>query len=104
MTFRVKTWGGEGIFGDINANRETINTNPSNTNTSIELDKGGVASRPILHDDKGSLTQSTYYGYGRQGTNPFKGPLTQEKWSSPPFPFLTDTGKTHSYKLYSINS
>ena len=32
-------------------------------------DKAGEASRPILHDDKGSKTQSTYYGFGRQGTD-----------------------------------
>lgn len=99
MTFRVKTCGGEGIFGDVNANEETIHTN-----TSLELDKAGVASRPILHDDKGSLTQSTYHGYGRQGTHSVEGSWTQEQLSSPAFPLLMDRDKTHSYKLYTINS
>ncbi len=51
---------------------------------------------------KDSKTQSTYYGFGRQGTDSLKGSKTQVIWSSPVFPNLT--GKTRLYKSYNINS
>jgi hypothetical protein len=66
------------------------------------LNKTGEASRPILHDDKDSMIQSTYYGFGRQGTDSSKGSLTQVKWSSPACPTLT--GKTSLYKSYNTYS
>lgn len=56
----------------------------------------------ILHGEEGSLTHSTYNGYGRQGTDSFKGSITQVKWSSPAF--LALTGKTSLYRTnYNIN-
>jgi len=67
--------------------------------------KAGEASRPILHDDKGSLTQLTYDGYGGQGTDSFEGLRTQVKWSSSAFPSLMlYIGKTHAYKFYNTYS
>ncbi len=57
IAFGVKPRGGKGILGDINTNEKTIQ---SSTSLRCCLDKAGEASRPILHDDEGSLTQSTY--------------------------------------------
>lgn len=83
-----------------------INTDKQFTQSSTSVkrysDKAGEASRPILHDDKGSMTQSTYYGFGRQGTDSFEGSLTQVICSSPACPTLT--GKTSLYKSYNTNS
>ena len=99
IAFRVDTCSGERILGNIDTNKQF-----THNSTSIKryLSKAGEASRPILHGDEGSKTQSTYYGYGRQGTDSFKGSMTQVKWSSPAFPTLT--GKTRSYKSYNTNS
>lgn len=102
ITFRVNTSCREEIFGDIDTNEKIIHTNTSCNK--MNLGKAGAASRPILHGDKGSLTQSTYHGYGRQGTNSLKGSMTQELWSSPAYPILMYMGKAHSYKLYNTNS
>lgn len=100
ITLRVKTCGRERVLGDIDTHKEFTHTN---TSLRSFLDKAGDASRPILHGDEGSLTQSTYKGYGRQGTDSFEGSITQVKWSSPAFPTLT--GKTSLYKAnYNINS
>jgi hypothetical protein len=99
IAFGVNTCGRKRILRYINTNKETIQ---SSTSVKRYSDKAGEASRPILHDDKGSKTQSTYYGYGRQGTDSFKGSLTQGKWSSPACPALT--GKTRLYKFYNTNS
>ena len=97
----VKPGSREGVLGDIDPDEKI-----KHTSTSIRygLSWAGAASRPILHDDEGSLTQSTYHGYGRRGTNSFEGSMTQEKWSSPAFPFLVAMGKTHPYYIYNTNS
>ncbi len=99
IAFRVNACSGERILGDIDTNKQF-----THNSTSIKgyLSKAGGASRPILHGDEGSKTQSTYYGFGRQGTDSFKGSKTQVIWSSPAFPNLT--GKTRLYKSYNINS
>jgi hypothetical protein len=99
IAFRINTCGRKRILRHINTDKETIQ---SSTSVKRCSDKAGEASRPILHDDKGSKTQSTYYGYGRQGTDSFKGSLTQVLWSSPACPTLT--GKTRLYKSYNTNS
>ncbi len=99
IAFVVNACSRKRIFRDIYTNEQIIH---SNTSVKSYLDKAGGASRPILHDDKGSTkTQSIYYGYGRQGTDSFEGSLTQEKWSSPACPILTS--KTRLYKSYNIN-
>ncbi len=99
IAFAIKTCGREGIFGDINTDKQF-----SHNNTSLKSysDKAGEASRPILHVDKGSKTQSTYYGFGRQGTDSLKGSLTQVECSSPACPTLT--GKNRLYRSYNTNS
>ena len=99
IAFSINTCSGEGILGNINADKQFTQ---SSTSIKSYSDKAGEASRPILHDDKDSMIQSTYYGYGRQGTDSLKGSLTQDKTSSPACPFLT--GKTRLYKFYNINS
>jgi hypothetical protein len=91
FAFCVNTSSREGILGDIDTDEESIHFG---TSLRYSADKAGEASRPILHSDEGSLTQSTYDGYGRQGTNSLKGSKTQVKWSSPAFPPLIYTGKT----------
>jgi len=48
----------------------------------------GIASPPVLHCYKGSMTQSTYQGYGRQGTHYKKGSDTQVKLRSPAYPLF----------------
>jgi len=99
IAFRVKTCDRERTFGDINTDEQIIHSTTSNV---LSLGKAGKASRPILHVDKDSETQSTYHGYGRQGTDSFEGSMTQGRWSSPAFPFVM--GKTHAYKFYNTNS
>jgi len=99
ITFAIKSCGREGIFGDINTDKQITH---GKTSIMTYLDEAGGASRPILQGDKGSETQSTYDGYGRQGTDCFEGSMTQVKWSSPACPTLT--GKTRLYKLYNTNS
>ena len=101
IAITTKTCNREGILGDINADKKI-----KHLSTSIRYNSGkaGEASLPILHGDEGSETQSTYHGYGRQGTDSFEGSMTQRKWSSPAFLFLMYTGKTHSYKFYNTNS
>lgn len=99
ITFAVNACGRERIFGNINTYKQFTHTD---TSVNSLLDKAGDASQPILHDDKGSVTQSTYYGYGRQGTDSLKGSLTQVIWSSPACPTLT--GKTSLHKFYNTNS
>jgi hypothetical protein len=61
--------------------------------------KAGIASRPILHRDKDSMIQSTYYGSGRQGTDCNKDSMTQEEISPPAFPWLIDSILTLYYEL-----
>ncbi len=89
--FCVNTSSREGIPGDIDTYEESIHFG---TSLRYSDGKAGGASRPILHSDEGSWTQSTYDGYGRQGTDSFKDSKTQVKWSSPAFPPLRYTGKT----------
>lgn len=91
LAFCVNTSSREGIPGDIDTDEETIQFG---TSLRYSIGKAGEASRPILHSDEGSLTQSTYDGYGRQGTDSSKGSKTQGNWSSPAFPPLRYTGKT----------
>ena len=95
----VNTCGRKRILRYINTDKQFTQ---SSTSVKSYSDKAGEASRPILHDDKGSKTQSTYYGFGRQGTDSFEGSLTQVIWSSPACPPLT--GKTRLYKSYNTNS
>jgi hypothetical protein len=99
IAFAVKACGRERILGNINTDEQFIHNSASLKRC---LNKAGEASRPILHDDKDSMIQSTYYGYGRQGTDSFKGSLTQETWSSPACPTLT--GETSLYKSYNTYS
>ena len=99
ISLNIKTCGRKRIFGNINTDEQFTHSSASVKSYS---DKAGEASRPILHDDKGSKTQSTYYGFGRQGTDSFEGSLTQVIWSSPACPTLT--GKTRLYKSYNTNS
>jgi len=99
IAFRVNACSGERALRNIDTDKQI-----THNSTSIKryLSKAGEASRPILHGDKGSMTQSTYYGFGRQGTDSLKGSMTQEIWSSPAFPTLT--GKTRLYISYNTNS
>jgi hypothetical protein len=53
------------------------------TSGDIKRFEAGDASRPILHFDEGSRTQSTYQDNGRQRTDSFEGSRAQKKWSSP---------------------
>lgn len=53
------------------------------TSSNIIKAEAGEASRPILHSDKGSWTQSTYQDNGRQRTDSFEGSRAQVEWSSP---------------------
>ncbi len=98
IAFSIKTCSGERILGYIDTNEEFRH---NSTSVKTYSDKAGETSRPILHDDKDSMIQSTYYGYGRQGTDSFKGSSTQMIWSSPACPTLT--GKTRLYKFYNTN-
>lgn len=73
IAFGTESRSRKGILGDVNTDEQIVQRG-----TSLKcLDKAGEASRPILHDDKGSETQSTYNGFGRQGTDSFEGSMTQ---------------------------
>ena len=95
INFSINASGRKRILGYINTDKKMTQ---SDTSVEICLNKAGEASRPILHDDKDSMNQSTYYGYGRQGTDSSKGSSTQEKRVL--LPVQTLTGKTHLYNLY----
>jgi hypothetical protein len=99
FSFGINTCSGKGILGYVNADKQSVQCT---TSLQRYLSKAGKASQPILHSDKDSMIQSTYHGYGRQGTDSLKGSSAQETWSSPACP--TSMGKTHSYKSYNINS
>jgi len=99
FSFGINTCSGKGILGYVNADKQSVQYT---TSLKRYLSKTGEASRPILHGDKDSMIQSTYHGYGRQGTDSFEDSSAQDIWSSPAFP--TSMGKTHSYKSYNINS
>ena len=100
IAFAIKSCGRERILGNINTDKQFTHNNSASIKS--YLDKAGEASRPILHNDKDSKTQSTYYGYGRQGTDSFEGSMTRVIWSSPACPTLT--GKTSLYKSYNTYS
>jgi hypothetical protein len=55
----------------------TNNVDKTTPPCSSSFEKTGTASQPNLHRDKGSKTQSTYYGFGRQGTHYKKDSMTQ---------------------------
>ena len=93
--------GGEGTFGDIQSHKDLIH---KRTSCKDFLARSRAASRPILHDDKGSLAQPTYHGCGRQGTDSSKGFLSQVKQSSPALPLSISIGEVHSHKTYTTNS
>jgi hypothetical protein len=82
----VYTTGIKLILGNINAEKILENCSTqgfSHCITSIVyVAKAGYASLPILHRDKDSETQSTYYGSGRQGTHCTEGSMTQEVYKS----------------------
>jgi len=59
----------ERFFGDVDSNEDLRHHNTPKT----KVARAGAACRPFLHHDKGSLAQPTYYGFGRQGTDSFKG-------------------------------
>ncbi|HPP06830.1 MAG TPA: hypothetical protein PLW88_05625, partial [Syntrophorhabdaceae bacterium] len=92
----------EGILGDIDTDECVIGHN--NTSITDFLAMAGDTSIPILHIDEGSLTQPTYHGLGRQGTDSFEGLLTQDICSYPALPHDYYTGYTRSYKKCNINS
>lgn len=73
ITVQINSRNGERVFGDINTYEDFKHNSTSRTC----LDRAGDASRPILQGDEGLVTQSTYNGFGRQGTNSSKGSLTQ---------------------------
>jgi len=93
--------GSEGSFGDIQPDKDLIH---EHTSVKDFLARAGDASRPILHDDKGSAAQPTYHGCGRQGTDSSKGFLAQVKQGSPALPLLISMGETHLHKTYTTNS
>jgi hypothetical protein len=70
----------EAVLGDIDAAEVDAHRV---TSSDIIRFEAGDASRPILHFDKGSWTQSTYQDSGRQRTDSFEGSRAQVKWSSP---------------------
>jgi hypothetical protein len=76
----VDQGGMEVILGDIDA-AET-NTHGFTSGSIIRFE-AGEASRPILHFDEGSRTQSTYQDSGGQGTDSPEGSLTQGEGSPP---------------------
>lgn len=99
LPFYIEACGGKGIFGYINTDKQSVQYISS---LKKYLCKAGEASRPILHGDKDSEIQSTYHGYGRQGTDSFEGSMTQDAYRSPALPFLM--GETHLYKRYNTIS
>ncbi len=72
--------GMEAVFGDIDTAEMDRHGFTSGSIIRIEA---GDASRPILHSDEGSWTQSTYKDCGWQRTDSFEGSRAQEIWSSP---------------------
>lgn len=96
----VAAGGGECVLGYIDTDKQRVQRVTSLQESS--LCRAGEASRPILHGDKDSVTQSTYHGFGRQGTGSSKGSMAQVKWSSPAFP--APMCNAHSYKRYTIFS
>lgn len=98
--FCIEPGGGECVLGYIDTDKQRVQRVTSLQEYS--LCRAGEASRPILHGDKDSVTQSTYHGFGRQGTGSSKGSMAQVKWSSPAFP--APMCNAHSYKRYTIFS
>jgi len=99
FSFDINACSGKRILGYVNTDKQRVQCT---TSLKCYFSKAGEASRPILHGDKDSSIQSTYHGYGRQGTDSLKDSSVQDSWSSPAFPALT--GKTHLYKRYNTNS
>jgi len=94
---------GKGILGYIDTDKYIIGH--SNTSITGSLAMAGDASTPILHDDKGSLTQPTYHGFWRQVTDSFEGFHAQDACSYPALLYYFGyTGNTRSYKECNINS
>lgn len=91
----------ERISRDINAN-ENFKTHRSTSN--IKYFYGAGHCRPILHVDKGLGAQPTYNGLRQVPANSLEGLEAQVKWSCPALSYVNDSGKTRSYKLYTINS
>lgn len=85
----------EGILGDIDTDEEIIWH--SNTSMIDFLAMAGDASQPILHDDKGLLTQPTYHGFWRQVTDSLEDFSVQVKCSYPALPHGYCTGYTRLY-------
>lgn len=100
FSFGVNARDGKRILGYVNTDKQL---EQRTTSLKCYFSKAGEASRPILHGDKDSMIQSTYHGYGRQGTDSFKDSSVQELWSSPAFP--ASMGKTHlCINRYNTNS
>lgn len=100
FSFEIDACSGKGILGYVNTDKQSIHRK---TSLKYSFSKAGKASRPNLHGDKDSAIQSTYHGYGRQGTDSFKDSTALNKWSSPAFP--SSMGKTHlSINRYNTNS
>jgi hypothetical protein len=76
----VDQGGMEAILSDIDAAETDTH---GFTSSGIMRFEAGDASRPILHYDEGSRTQSTYQDSGGQRTDSLEGSWAQEKWSSP---------------------
>lgn len=72
--------GMKAILGDVDAAETDAH---GFTSSGIIRFEAGDASRPILHIDEGSRTQSTYQDSGGQRTDSFEGSRAQKKWSSP---------------------
>jgi hypothetical protein len=70
----------EAVFGDIDAAETDTH---GFTSSGIIKFEAGEASRPILHFDEGSRTQSTYQDSGRQGTDLPKDSAIREERSPP---------------------
>lgn len=91
----------ERMFRDINTN-ENFKTHRITSN--IKYFDGAGHCRPILHVDKGLRAQPTYNGLRQRKANSFEGLEAQVKWSCPALFYVNDSGKTRSYKFYTINS
>ena len=76
----VDQGGMKAIFGDIDAAETETH---GFTSSGIIKFEAGEASRPILHFDEGSRTQSTYQDSGRQGTDLPKDSTIPEERSPP---------------------
>ena len=66
FSFGINACSRKGILGYVNADKQR---GQYTTSLNRYLSKAGEAFRPILHGDKDSVIQSTYHGYGRQGTD-----------------------------------